>query len=359
MATKEELLRKAAAAFKAAAETPGASALDLARLSMHALWNGESGKAYSLARRAREMAPDDPEVRSMTDEAISHGVPKWHFSLMRDHGRNRAYEAALLRAVRPNMRVLDIGAGTGLLALIAARAGADQVVSCEVNRAVADAAAEIVALNGYSDRVRVVPKLSTDLDVGVDMVGPADLVVSEIVSNEMLHEGVLPVMEDTVARLMKPGARMIPSSGTVRVALAHWGDLSKWRTRDVCGFDVTPFHRLDQNPKQVKVGDETLALRSPPADLFEFDFASGGPFHPRRTKLNLVADGGAVNGIVQWIRLQLDDEGVVENLPSPGATSNWAALFYPIEPEIAPTPGTGVAIEAAHTRDNIRIWRSS
>ena len=45
-----------------------------------------------------------------------------------------AYDAALRRAIRPGCRVLEIGTGSGLLAMMAARAGAAQVVTCERNR---------------------------------------------------------------------------------------------------------------------------------------------------------------------------------------------------------------------------------
>jgi len=232
-------------------------------------------------------------------------------------------------------------------------------VTCEMNPAVADAAAEIVALNGYADRVRVIAKRSTELDVEADMGGQADLLVSEIVSNDLLREAVLPVMEDAVARLLKPGGRMIPQSGRVRVALAHWEGHDQRRLGEVEGFDVRPFNRLDRNPRKVKIGEADLVLRSRPADLFEFDFTSGGPYSGGRASLDLIAEGGPVNGIVQWIHLRLDEEGIYENRPEPGAKSCWALLFYALEREIAPAAGDAVPIRGAHTRGELRIWMDS
>jgi type II protein arginine methyltransferase len=328
----------------------------LAALAELAHSNDLADRAYELAREARRLAPSDRAIRSRTHAAFTSGVPKWHFGIVRDDARNAAYEAALVRAVRPEARILDIGAGTGLLAMMAARAGAKDVITCEMNPAVADAAKDIIARNGYADRVRVVPKRSTDLDVAADMGEPADILVSEIVANDMLAENVLPVMEDAVKRLLKPGGIMIPASGQVMVALAYWGGLGKQRMSEVAGFDMSPFNRLERVPQKLSVGLADLSLRGAASVLFDFDFTSGGPYLGREARLELVAGGGPVNGIIQWVRLQLDTETEYENRPAPGSASNWAALFYPLESEIEAEPGHKVRIAAAHTRHDVRIW---
>jgi release factor glutamine methyltransferase len=51
------------------------------------------------------------------------------------------------------MRVADIGTGSGILALAAARAGAEQVVATDINPNAARAAAENARSNGMGDRV--------------------------------------------------------------------------------------------------------------------------------------------------------------------------------------------------------------
>ncbi|HEX8669820.1 MAG TPA: class I SAM-dependent methyltransferase [Allosphingosinicella sp.] len=327
----------------------------LAALAGAVLTAGDGERAYALAMEARRHAPDDAEVASVTARALSSQVPKWHFRIVRDAVRNAAWEAAIVRAVGPTTRVLDIGAGTGLLGLIAARAGAGAVVGCEMNRAVAEAAAEIVALNGYADRVRIVPKASGDL-TEEELGGRVDLIVSEIVSNDMLAEGVLPTMEDVVPRLLAPGGRIIPSHGQVRVALADWTGLEEARLSDVSGFDMSPFNRLEPSPHALKVGDPRLSLRSEAADLFNFDFASGGPYPPGRATVDLSAQGGRINGVVQWIRLQLDEEGEYENRPGEGAVSCWAARFHPLIRPVEPEAGTVLRVRGAHDRDRVRLW---
>ncbi len=353
---EEPLEAAARLAFGRLVEAARGNAAKLAALANLALANGPREAAYELARQARDLAPDDPDIRSRTELAFGHGVPRWHFGIVRDKRRNAAYEAALKRAVTGSSRVLDIGSGTGLLALMAARAGAASVTSCESSPAVADAAAEIVALNGCGDRVRIAAKHSTALDAERDLGGAADVIVSEIVSSDMLGQKVLEVMEDAVGRLLAPGGKVIPARGRVRAALAFWEGLEARRLGAVEGFDLSPFNRLEASPLPLKPGDPRLTLRSAPADLFDFDFASGGPFPPSASKVAIAASGGPVNGIAQWIRLEMDEAVSYENAPGPGESSCWNVLFYTLEHPVELAPGAPVRICGAHGPDSLRIW---
>jgi hypothetical protein len=108
--------------------------------------------------------------------------------------------------------------------------------------------------------------------------------------------------------------------------------------------------------REIYIGALRLRLRSEPTDLFSFDFAAGGPFPEGQSQLTLVAQGRRVNGLAQWIALDMDDQGRYENHPEPGANSSWMAVFYPFEREIQTTPGQRVTIHARHDRGGLRIW---
>src|ERR1035438_7368739 len=122
-------------------------------------------------------APSGPRL----DEEAARTIPRWHFAMLNDLERNNVYLTALERQVSPGSLVLDIGSGTGLLAMIAARANAGSVITCEANPVLAQMARSIIDQNGLSDRITVIPKRSTDLQIGVDLPRRADLIVSEIV----------------------------------------------------------------------------------------------------------------------------------------------------------------------------------
>ena len=139
--------------------------------------------SQELALHARSLAPDDPRIRYLTYRAVRKSAPPYHFNLVCDSLRNETYARALNRFVRPGMLVLEIGAGTGLLAMLAAKAGAAQVITCEKEPLVAERAQTIIARNGLADRVTVVPKELTDLTVGTDLPRRADLLVAEIIDS--------------------------------------------------------------------------------------------------------------------------------------------------------------------------------
>lgn len=327
----------------------------MVRLAKALIEGGETARAAALADQARQLAPEDPEIERIARLVLEGSVPDWHHEILADAARNSAFDAALRRSVVPGCRVLDIGAGSGLLALMAARAGAAEVVSCEVNAAMAAVATQIVERNGYADRIRIVAKHSRDLEIGADLAGPADIIVSEIVSNNLLGENILGSMEDVVGRLGHPATRVIPSHGCVRIALAHYANLATRQTNSVEGFDLSPMNGLTARIA-LSPGNEALELRSAPEDLFSFDFGSGGPFVDHRAAVGLTSTGGAVNGVVQWIRLTMDAEATYENRPAPGASSCWSVMFQPLPSIVTFRPGDQFVVRGGRDRTSVWMW---
>jgi hypothetical protein len=106
----------------------------------------------------------------------------------------------------------------------------------------------------------------------------------------------------------------------------------------------------------IAVGDERLALRSEAADLFTFDFASPVYAPPARADLTCRSSGGVVNGVVQWIALELDDVTRYENRPMAGATSCWRAMFHPLSQPIETSAGQMLRVVGSHDRKILTIW---
>ena len=346
------------AAFQALIDAAGDNVPALLRLAEVAGQRNNYRCAAELAGRARILWPDDPETAFVAADIISRTVPEFHLPMMHDVARNAAFADAIARQVQPDMRVLDIGSGSGLLAMMAARAGAGEVWSCEAQPAVAAVARDIVRRNGYADRVNILSKHSRDIDAAADMGGPADLIVAEVIASDVVSEHVLPTMRDAVRRLARPGARLIPQAAEIRVALAWWDKLDRRYIGEVDGFDLTPFNRLVQPHFYVPVHSKSLSLRGPAATLFHFDFAA--PDQARdRNEVMLEGDGRPANGVIQWLHLQLDEEGAYENRPDSGGKSSWDATFHPLPAALTPATGSGVRLAATYRGDRLKMWTAA
>ena len=118
----------------------------------------------------------------------------YHFPMIADTTRNGCFDRAITNHLRERpaaaSHVLDIGSGSGLLAMMAVRAGAKRVSSLDMVPAMAAVATHIVEQNGMCDVVRVQNAKSTDLEPE-DLGGLAEMLVCELVDNEFLGEGTL------------------------------------------------------------------------------------------------------------------------------------------------------------------------
>jgi type II protein arginine methyltransferase len=322
------------------------------------LTHGLDDEALVVAARAMALSDVGSEAYMQAKATLSKGVPPWHFLIVRDRARNQAYDAALRRAVFPGCKVLEIGTGTGLLAMMAARAGAAEVITCEMDPAVAHAARDVIAANGFADRVKVVSGHSTTLDANRDLGGRADILVSEIVSNDLLGEGVIPAHTHAMRELLKPGAVVIPPRGRVRIALTELRRPSAGLLGEVEGFQLSAFNRLARTFREVPVGSDATRLRSDAADAFDFDFAAP-PAREGRASIALTSAGGPVHGVIQWISLDFDAELQYENCPAPGGRSCWGTVFWPFDRVVETVAGQVITVGAGHEMERIRFWLDS
>jgi type I protein arginine methyltransferase len=137
---------------------------------------------------------------------IPTDVFQFHAEMLNDKTRTANYLDAVRNVVRPGDVVVDIGTGTGILAIAAARAGASHVYAIEAGR-IGETARRLIAANGLADRITLLRGWSTQ----IWLPERADVVISEVIGNEPLDEGVIGITRDALRRLAKPGARLVPS----------------------------------------------------------------------------------------------------------------------------------------------------
>lgn len=114
------------------------------------------------------------------------------------HESTRLILGLVEQYIRPGMTVLDIGTGTGVLAIAAIRLGARHAVACDIDEWSYDNAIENAALNGVAEKMTI---LEGDIAVTPDQ--PYDLVIANIQRNVLIP--LLPAMRSRLA----PGGTLL------------------------------------------------------------------------------------------------------------------------------------------------------
>ena len=327
---------KLIAGFEAAAAGAPDFAFKLVGLAETVALARAPARAAALAHRATAEAPDDPAVRMRARRLLGALLPGYHVPMMNDARRNAAWDAALRAAIRPGMLVFEIGTGAGMLALMAARAGAE-VVTCEINLPAAAMARELAAANGLADRIHVIEGNSRDVRVGEGLARRADLLVCDIFGDELLDFDPLPLIADARERLLAQGAPSIPRAVGLQVALARWDDWPRTgRIDEAAGFDLRAF--ADFVPAAVRrpVDVAGLDLLSDGAEALRFDLAAPPRASAERSRFTIEAQAdGKADTLARWIRLELDGERMLEARPEPGGTFFSGLTLTPLD---APIP---------------------
>lgn len=279
------------------------------------------------------------------------GTLDYHRRMVGDVHRVDAYERALRRLVRPGDVVLDLGAGTGLLAMVAARRGAR--VHAVESMSVAAVAQRLVHDNGLADRVRV-----HHADVrALAPAEPVDLIVSDFMGRFVADDSMLEAMRAAL-RWLKPGGRVCPARVALRlapIALAAFAPVDAFLA-PVAGLslDALAAVALDWTYPVSLSPDAVLA---PPA-LHALIHPGDGPdaFGGRHTFA--VAKAGVLRGFAGWFDAELAPDVLLST--APGIETHWDQLLFPTEAvAVASGDVVEVALELEEGESGVYLWRWS
>jgi type II protein arginine methyltransferase len=313
---------------------------------------GDLDGAIADYRRALAIDPGFVEARDNIDIAVAKVVPQWHFPMMQDAPRNDAYAAALRRAAR-GKRVLDIGTGAGLLAMMAARAGAAQVTSCEAVPQIAAQARAVIAHNALDGTIALHAKRSTEL-----VLEPrAEVLVTETFASGLLSEHVLPTLEHARAHLLVDEPVIIPRAASARGYLVGGAELeAEFFAFDTAGFDLAPFNAVAPRKIGKHIDRVPHDVLSDDFELFFFDLMQTR-FAPERREIAVpVTRAGRCLGVAQWLWLALDADTEYDNRPRADAGVNgWMHVLYRFDAPIDVTEGQVLRLIAAHNKTAMTV----
>jgi hypothetical protein len=294
-------------------------------------WMDVTGTIIRLYRSGVLKDDEDASPSPVGDGGF--GDPTIHAIMLNDRARTAGFLEAIERVVRPGDVVVDIGTGTGVLAVAAARAGARRVYAIEAGPMVG-VARQVVEANGASDRVVFLEGWSSQ----VSLPERASVLVAEIIGEIPFQERVLEVTRDARSRLLEVGARLIPSRLRIfGLPVAIPGDLLATRVitvpavdrwRSWYGMDFGPLAGASRGLSHVLMLDPASARSLPAiAEPLLLADVNLGVFNEVSvaTEASTAASGdGELNGVMVHFELDLAPGLVLSTEPRDAtATSSW------------------------------------
>jgi len=277
---------------------------------------------------------------------------EWHREMLADRRRVRDFGEAVRAVVQPGDVVLDLGTGTGLLALFACRGGARKVYAVEQGYII-DVARQIARQNGLGDRIVFIQGHSTE----VDLPESVDLIVTETVGSFGLEEQILKNLSDARRRFLKPGGRLLPDRLDLFLApTEEGGHYRRWggEIREDWDLDFAPLADLGKHVSQGLWADPGKFLGSP-QKLLSCDFYQDQSEKVQGEVQVEVVRQGEIAGWVGWFAVRCERRLVTSTEP-PVPGSSWENVFFPIGEPVAARPGDLVCLRM-RLDDPFWTWR--
>ena len=268
-----------------------------------------------------------------------------HRRMVADSVRTEAFRASIAATVQPGDVVADVGAGSGILSLFAAQAGAARVYGIERAPAAAALARRIVAANRLEDRIVII---HGDAETA-RLPEPVDVIVSEWCGVLGVDENMLAPLLAARDRWLKPGGKLIPGPVTAWMAPAwsdagaaavmFWNRLYELDLTALAGFSFDEVVWLSN-----KVAD--VELRAEPKRLWVTDPATlpaayaSQPF----TAQSSFSLRGAVNGLIAWFSAEMPGAAELTNRPGAPAT-HWGQFLFPVASAVSSEPGEVMSVD--------------
>lgn len=260
--------------------------------------------------------------------------------MLHDRERNDKYYEGLRRSIAglrkqgKEVHVLDIGTGTGLLSMMAVACGADSVTACEAFYPVAECAKKVLASNGCVEKIKLIPKRSTEIEVGPgkDMEKRANLLVTEVFDTELIGEGGIETYRHAQENLLTTDALCVPSEATIYAQvvsskkLRYWNRLSPVYRKGQEVYNDDPLISIPQSVQECsgaaavhdiqlsQVPQDWLTKLSHPIKVFWFDWSGRKKkiLHEETTRVKFNSlENGSCDAVLMWWDLKMDQDGEV------------------------------------------------
>ncbi|XP_060135011.1 protein arginine N-methyltransferase 8 isoform X4 [Zootoca vivipara] len=187
---------------------------------------------------AKLLNPEEMTSRDYYFDSYAHfGI---HEEMLKDEVRTLTYRNSMYhnKHVFKDKIVLDVGSGTGILSMFAAKAGAKKVYGIECS-SISDYSEKIVKANHLDHIITIFKGKVEEVELPVDKV---DIIVSEWMGYSLFYESMLNTVIFARDKWLKPGGLMFPDRAALYVVAIEdrqYKDFKIHWWENVYGFDMT------------------------------------------------------------------------------------------------------------------------
>lgn len=279
-----------------------------------------------------------------------------HRQYLEDEVRVDAFRAAIAERVRPGDVVVDVGAGTGILGLLACQAGAARVYAIE-RTGLIEVAKRIAGANGFGSRIVHIRELSPN----VELPERADGLVCDQIGHFGFEAGLFEILTDA-RRFLKPGGWTVPHALDFEVAPIADEDVAervRFWSRPVASLDFSAVHEWAVNsgyPKHLDAGQ----LLGPAATIAHVEMSEVSTSRiAGETTLSITREG-TLDAIGGWFTASLSPGVRLTNAPGAPARLARRNVVLPLERSIRVAPGDSIELRIQILPANVVLtWRGS
>lgn len=279
-------------------------------------------------------------IYDLKNEANFSGLSE-HEEMLNDAVRVNTYHRGIQRCVNPGDVVLDLGTGSGLLALMASRAGAAKVYAVDHSDFI-EVARDIARHNNITN-IEFVQSNSREFTPAE----PIDVLLHEQMGDELFNENMLENLLDLRSRVLRPGGRILPARFRFFVEPVTFHEPMRvrrfWNIELPDGIDLSSSERsasrFDSGRMEqlwVRPGSVAATLNTP-EPVLEFDLHTLDGVDSlavdhvvkREATADVIVDGFCV-----WFEAIFDDETTLTTSPLAPITS-WGNRLFRFDTEVA------------------------
>jgi type I protein arginine methyltransferase len=276
-------------------------------------------------------------------------------NMITDQVRMAAYTQALRQAIKPGCRVLELGTGTGIFALLACQLGAGQVIAIEPSDAI-QVARQTAAANGYAEQICFIQDISTR----ISLPERADVILSDLRGVLPLFQQHIPSIVDARQRLLAPGGVLIPRRDTLWATVVEVPELyqrfsTPWEKNEY-GLNLQAASQIVTNTwVKARIKPHQCLASAQSWAILDYTTIETPNVHAELTWE--ITRPGVGHGLCLWFDATLADGITFSNAPTePEAI--YGSAFFPWSKAVALTAGDVVSV---HLRADLvgeeYVWR--